>query len=119
MVASVRAMVAQPLYHIVNTLRREVLRQADSGDLNVSQTIRLVALGAVEVYMQFIHRAMTLAAADGILERTRTVVNAMNEVMLEEERDGARQGRLVHRVKIRLQVEQAKGALKLHHGTEY
>lgn len=35
-ILSVRTMVAQPLYHIIDAFRREVLRQAHGGDVDIS-----------------------------------------------------------------------------------
>ena len=60
----------------------------------------------MEVGVQIVHFAGTVATAYGIFERACPVIDAMYQVMGEEKCDGAKDGGLVYRVQYILQVEQ-------------
>lgn len=98
----------------------KTLRQSDQRNLCRLQTEGATALLTVEMGMQVVYRvvilpAMAIGTAHGILEHARSVVNGMNQVMGEEQRDGAVDGRFVHRVQLILQTLEREGIVVRHH----
>lgn len=110
-----RAAVAQPLHHVVNAVERETPRKGHRGDMDSFQTKGSLTGGAVKMNVQVVNATIALTTANGIFQRARPVVNGVNQVMLQEESDGSREGRFVYRIEISLKVEQGECLLKLRH----
>ena len=108
-------LVAKSLDDIVDAVHGETFGQGDPGNVYLLEAERPVARLTVEMGMQVVHLAVAVAAAEGILQRPRTVVDGVDEVMPEEEGDGAEDGRLVHRHEAVFQVEQGEGAVGSQH----
>ena len=58
--------------------------------------------------MKFTDGTIATVAANRIFQRTRTVVDTMDKVMIQEKVDSPRYGRFVYRVQLILQIEQAE-----------
>ena len=87
----------------------EIARQRHQRNLGRLQAEGLATFLAVEMGMHVVDGAIVLTAmaigtANGILEHPGTVINSVDEVMGQEERDGAVDGRFVHRVQFILQA---------------
>ena len=65
--------------------------------------------------MKFTDGTIATVAANRIFQRTRTVVDTMDKVMIQEKVDSPRYGRFVYRVQLILQIEQAESSFKSHH----
>ena len=65
--------------------------------------------------MKFTDGTIAIVTANRIFQRTRTVVDTMDKVMVQEKVDSSRYGRFVYRVQLILQVEQAESPFKPHH----
>ena len=94
---------AKALEDVVDAVNLEITREGDDGDLGCLEAEGASAALAVEVGVHVVDVAVILAAmavggTDRILEHARSVVDGMNQVMGQEERDGAINGGLVHRV---------------------
>ena len=93
----------EALEDVVDAVNLEIAREGDDGDLGCLETEGASAALAVEVGVHVIDVAVILAAmavggTHRILEHARSVVDSMNQVMGQEERDGAVDSGLVHRV---------------------
>ena len=114
------AVGAQALEHIVDAVYLEVARQGNQWHLSRLQTEGAPATLAVEVGMHVVDvavilTAMAVGAANCILEHARAVVDGVDEVVCQEQRDGAVDGRFVHRVQFVLQALQREGIVVGHH----
>lgn len=89
--------------------------QCYCGDMNSPQAVCFLAMRAIEVHVQVVNFTVTFISAYRVFQRARTVINAVDEMVLQEQRDGARQRRFVHRIQIRFEVQQAESPFKLHH----
>lgn len=110
----------QALEHIIDTMNLELAWQGDQRHLGRLQAEGASATLAVEVGMHVVDRAiiltaMAIGAAHGILEHASAVVDGMDEVMGQEQRNGAVDGRFVHRVQLVLQALQREGVVMSHH----
>lgn len=110
-----RAVIAQTFHHVVNAFESEVPRQSHRRYVDPFQTKGSLARGTVKMNMQVANATVALTTANGIFQRARSVVNGVNQVMLQEQSDGSREGRLVYRIEIGLEIEQGECPLKLHH----
>ena len=98
-----QAVRAQALEHIIDAVDLEIPRQRHDGHLGRLQAEGPTATLAVEVGMHVVDGALVLAAmaiwtAHGILEHPCAVVDGMDEVVGQEQGDGAVDGRFVDRV---------------------
>ena len=98
----------------------EVAGQRDQWHLSRLQAERLATLLTVEVGMHVVDGAVILTAmavgtAHGILEHARAVVNGMDEMMCQEQRDGTVDGRFIHRVQFVFQALQRESVIVGHH----
>lgn len=101
----IRTFFANPFQHIIDAVKRESFRQIYQRDMRAFETKGAVTLLAIEMRMQVLHHAVAGIVADGIFERAATVVDAMDEVMRQEERDGSGNSRFINRVEQRFQIE--------------
>jgi hypothetical protein len=76
---------------------------------------RLVAITAIEMGVQIVDRTGTLVTAHGIFQRTGTIVNTMNQVMIQKEIDRPENRGLVYRVQFVFKVKQAECPRELKH----
>ena len=123
MMAHNDAFSLQSLEDVVDAMDLEVARQGDQWHLGCLQAEGLATLLAVEMGMHVIDSAIVLTAvaigaAHGILEHARSVINSMDEVMGQEQGDGAIDRGLVHRVEFILQALQREGIFMRHHGAQ-
>lgn len=87
--ASAGTIAAKALDDEVDAPRGKALGERDAGDMHLLKAKCTVARLAVEMRVEIVHLAITLAAAQGILQRPRAVVDGMDEMVAEEEREGA------------------------------
>ena len=98
----------------------EVTRQGNQGHLSRLQAEGAAALLAVEMGMHVVDGVVILATvavgtAHGILEHARTVVDGMDEMMRQEQGDGAVDGRFIHRIQLILETLQRERLIMCHH----
>lgn len=84
-----------------------------------AQAKRAVAFRAVEMRVEIVYVARTFIAANGVFQRAASVVDAVDQMVGKEEREGARYGRLVDCHEQICQVEQRYGSLLTHHRAQY
>ena len=101
----------------------EIAREGYDGDLGRLEAEGAPASLAIEVGVHVVDVAIILAAmavgsTNGILEHARAVVDGMDQVMGQEERDGAVDGRLVHRVQLILEALQRECVVVSHHRSQ-
>lgn len=101
-----RAFITDSFQHIIDAMQRESFRQIYQRDMRTFEAKRAVTLLAIEMRMQVLHYAIAGIVADGIFERAASVVDAMNEVMRQEEGYCSGDSRFIHRVEQRFQIEQ-------------
>lgn len=109
--ASAGTIAAKALDDEVDAPRGEALGERDAGDMHLLKAKCTVARLAVEMRVEIVHLTVTLAAAQGILQRPRAVVDGMDEMVAEEERKGAEESRLIDRHEAVFQVEEREGAV--------
>lgn len=70
---------------------------------------------AIKVHVQVVEFAGAIAVAHGIFHCSRTIVNAVDEMMLMKQRDCSKYGRFIHRFERNLQVHQTKSLRLFKH----
>ena len=65
--------------------------------------------------MKFTDGTIATVAANRIFQRTRTVVDTMDKMVVQEKVDSSRYGRFVYRVQLILQIEQAESPFTPNH----
>ena len=78
-------------------------------------TFLAIEMGMHVVDGAIVLTAMAIRAAHGILEHPGTIVNSMNEMMCQEEGDGAVDGRFIHRIQFIFQALQRESVIVSHH----
>ena len=78
-------------------------------------TALTVEMGVEVVDGLVVLATMAVGGAHGILEHPRAVVDGMDEVMRQEQGDGAVDGRFVNRVELVLQALQRECVIMSHH----
>ena len=105
--------------HVVDTVEAESFGQFHHRCGDIGEAEGAVALLTMEMGVQVVHFAWARRTAYGILERACPVVNAMAEVVWQEEGEGAEDAWTVHCVEHGFQVGQRNGLPGLHHGFQY
>ena len=118
-----QAVGAQALEHVVDAVYLEIPGQGHDGHLGRLQAEGAATALAIEVGMHVVDGAVVLAAvavrtAHGIFEHPRAVVDGMDEVVGQEQGDGAVDGRFVHRVQLVFKALQREGIVMAHHGAQ-
>ena len=103
-----RTVVAETLQYEVYTIQPESGRKFHIGYGKVLHAERFPAAGAVEMSVKFLRGALARSSADGIFNRTRTIVYAVYEFVIMEQMYRAREGRFVHGVELLLQIGKAE-----------
>ena len=113
------AVGADAFHHVVHAFEHEVFRQVYDRYRQTAQTKRAVAAGAIEMGVQVVDVAGAFVGAYRIFQRAGAVVDAVDEVMLQEQRERARHGGLVDRLQRVNKVEQRHCAAASEHGFQY
>ena len=108
------------LKHIVDAVYLEIAGKSDQRHLGRLQAEGAAALLAVEVGMHVVDGAvilttMAIRAAHGILEHACAVVDGMDEVVGQEQGDGAVNGRFIDSIQLIFKTLEREGVIVRHH----
>lgn len=90
-----RTLVTQPFHHEIDVSQQEFFRELHRGDRDAFQAECFVATGAVKVNVQFVERALAIVVAHRVLHGAGAIVDAVNEQVCMEQRDGSGDGRFI------------------------
>ena len=83
---------AKPLYHIVDILQCETLRELHAGHMDMLEAESAVALCAEEMGVLILGYTLAVIVADCIFHGTGTIINGMDELVEEKQRQRAGDG---------------------------
>ena len=78
-----------------------------------------MATGAVKMDVQFVERALAIVIAHRVFHGTGAIVDAVNEQVLVEQRDGSRDGRFIDCLQRCFHIRKAKRLRVFYHRLEY
>ena len=113
------ALWAETFDHVIDGLDDETCGESDLGNLGVVKAEGSMAMLAIEMGVLILESAFIVSTTKLVLEGSTTILNGMNEMMLEQEGKNAENGTLVHREKSILEILDGIGATGTSQLTEY
>ena len=97
----------------------ETLRQLEARNMNILHAERTVARFAVEMNMTIMMIAFSFLLTQFVVQYPSSILESMNGIMLQKERQRAEDARLIHRYHLQFQILQTQRILltrqSLHH----
>ena len=118
LIRSGRTCRTQSLKYIIHSVQDKSFRCLHHRNRLAPEAESAMASFAIEMYVLVAHRTSAIVAAYRIFQCARAVVDGMNQVAVQKQRDGAEYGGLIHGLQFFFQIGLRHGTVHLHHRTE-
>lgn len=110
---------AYSFQYVVDAVQRKVFGKGHDRYVHLFQTERAVAYFAIEMRVQVVDRTHAPVAANGVFQRSRSVVDGVDQMMRQKEIDRTENRGFIDRVQFRFEIGKGECPFHSDHGVQH